>query len=202
MLLYGKIIKLKKKINDFRKKINTISEINESQQRIAILSFDSEQVKFYDLRYVGMEPLATIDNIKGSGFQNNMLKLNPNILAISGTYIYIIDINSFLLIHSINCFFANNCITTSLRLIRNKGYFFVSQAYTNNWNDDIEKGTIGYYEYDFINPMIPDCNTLYKNAEKVHAHDHFIKSIRVIDSDTIVSGSADGKIKFWKLKEI
>ena len=194
--------KIKKTINDFHKRINTISEINENQQRIAILSFDSQQVKFYDLRYPEMEPLATIENISGSGLQNNMLRLNQNMLAISGTYIYIIDINSFLLIYSINCIFANDSITTSLKLVGNKAYFFVSQAMTNNYLDEIEKGTIGYYEYEFINTLIPDYNTLLKIGEKTNCHDSFITSIRVINSDTFVSASLDGKIKFCKLKKI
>ena len=36
--------KIKKSINDFHKQINTISEINEPQQRIAILSFNEEKL--------------------------------------------------------------------------------------------------------------------------------------------------------------
>ena len=194
--------KVKKRINDFNKKINTITEIHEGQQRIAILSFYSEEVKFYDLRYSGVLPLASIQNIKGSGLQNNMLKLNSNILAIAGTYLYIIDINSFMLTNSINCAFANDCISTSLYLKDNKGFFFVSQALTNNYLDDIEKGTLGYYEYDFNNVAIPEYNQLIKKGTKMHAHDNFIVSIRKINSDTFVSGSFDGKIKFWKLKQI
>ena len=201
-IIVWKNYQIKKTINDFHKKINTISEINEGQQRIAILSFGSQQVKFYDLRYTEMEPLATIENISGSGLQNNMLKLNQNMLAISGSYIYIIDINSFLLIYSINCIFANDSITTSLKLEGNKAYFFVSQAMTNNNLDEIEKGTIGYYEYKFINTFIPDYNTLIKIGEKTNCHDSFITSIRVINSNTFVSASLDGKIKFWKLKKI
>ena len=58
---------------------------------------------FFDLRYNGMELLATIGNIMGSGLQNNMLKLNRNILAISGIYFYIIDINSFIITNIISC---------------------------------------------------------------------------------------------------
>ena len=143
--------KIKKTINDFYRKINTICEIGGPQQRIAVLSFYSEVVKFYDLIYSQMQPLASIHDIKGSGLQNNMLKLNNNILAISGTYIYIIDINSFLLTNKINCVFANDTISTTLTIDNNKGYFFVSQALTNSFFDNIEKGTIGYYEYDFQN---------------------------------------------------
>ena len=194
--------KVKKRINDFFKKINTITEIHESQQRIAILSFYSEVVKFYDLRYNNVLPLASIENIKGSGFQNNMLKLNSNILAIAGTYIYIIDINSFMLTNSINCAFANDCISTSLILKDRKGFFFVSQALTNNYLDDIEKGTLSYYEYDFNNEVIPEYNQLIKKGSKMNAHDNFIVAIRKIKNDTLVSGSFDGKIKFWNLKEI
>ena len=194
--------KVKKRINDFCKKINTITEIHSGQQRIAILSFYSEVVKFYDLRYSEVLPLASIENIKGSGFQNNMLKLNSNILAIAGTYIYIIDINSFMLTNSINCAFANDCISTSLYLKDNKGFFFVSQALTNNYLDDIEKGTLGYYEYDFNNVVIPEYNQLIKKGSKMHAHDNFIVSIRNINDYTFVSGSFDGKIKFWNLKQI
>ena len=194
--------KIKKTINDFYRKINTICEINEPLQRIAILSLYSEVVKFYDLRYSQMEPLASIHDIKGSGLQNNMLKLNNNILAISGTYIYIIDINSFLLTNKINCVFANDTISTTLTIDNNKGYFFVSQALTNSFFDNIEKGTIGYYEYDFQNLLIPDYNPLFKIGKKTHAHEHFITSIRSINSDTFVSSSMDGKIKFWKLTTI
>ena len=87
--------KIKKCKNDFRHRINTITEINYGKERIAILSFGAEKVKFYDLRYKDLEALATIGNIEGSGFKNNMLKLNENMLAIAGTYIYIIVINSF-----------------------------------------------------------------------------------------------------------
>ena len=47
--------------------------------------------------------ITIIDNILGSGLQNNILKLNENILVISGTYIYIIDINSFILTNKSNC---------------------------------------------------------------------------------------------------
>ena len=194
--------KIKKTINDFYRKINTICEINEPLQRIAILSLYSEVVKFYDLRYSQMEPLASIHDIKGSGLQNNMLKLNNNILAISGTYIYIIDINSFLLTNKINCVFANDTISTTLTIDSNKGYFFVGQALTDGFLDGVEKGTIGYYEYDFQNLLIPDYNPLFKIGKKTHAHEHFITSIRSINSDTFVSSSLDGKIKFWKLTTI
>ena len=194
--------KIKKTINDFYRKINTICEINEPLQRIAILSLYSEVVKFYDLRYSQMEPLASIHDIKGSGLQNNMLKLNNNILAISGTYIYIIDINSFLLTNKINCVFANDTISTTLTIDNNKGYFFVGQALTDGFLDGVEKGTIGYYEYDFQNLLIPDYNPLFKIGKKTHAHEHFITSIRSINSDTFVSSSLDGKIKFWKLTTI
>ena len=206
----GKIIvwndfKVYKTINDFKKRINTISEINEMQQKIAILSFYSETVKFYDLRYSEMKPLTSISNIKGSGFQNNMLKLNNNILAIAGSYIYIIDLNSFIVTNTISCVFANDAISTSLILEDDesvKGFFFVGQALTNSFTDDKEKGTIGYYEYDFNNRVIPDDNPLYKIGSKVHAHDHFITSIRSINFETFVTGSMDGKIKFWKIVEI
>ena len=194
--------KIKKTINDFYRKINTICEINEPLQRIAILSLYSEVVKFYDLRYSQMQPLASIHDIKGSGLQNNMLKLNNNILAISGTYIYIIDINSFLLTNKINCVFANESISTTLTIDNNKGYFFVGQALADCFFDAVEKGTIGYYEYDFQNLLIPDYNPLFKIGKKTHAHEHFITSIRSINSDTFVSSSLDGKIKFWKLTTI
>ena len=191
-----------KTINDFKKRINTISEINETKQRIAILSFSSETVKFYDLRYTEMEPLTSIRNIKGSGLQNNMLKLNDNILAIAGTFIYIIDLNSFIVTNKINSGFGNDTISTYLKLEDDKGYFFISQALTNSFSDENEKGIIGYYEYDFNNPVVPDNNPLYKIGSKVHAHDHFITSIRSINFETFVTGSMDGKIKFWKLVEI
>ena len=191
-----------KTINDFKKRINTISEINETKQRIAVLSFSSKTVKFYDLRYSEMEPLTSIRNIKGSGLQNNMLKLNDNILAIAGTFIYIIDLNSFIVTNKINSGFGNDTISTYLKLEDDKGYFFVSQALTNSFTDENEKGIIGYYEYDFNDPVVPDNNPLYKIGSKTHAHDHFITSIRSINFETFVTGSMDGKIKFWKLVEI
>ena len=194
--------KPKKRINDFNNRINTITEINAKLQTIAILSFNQEQIKFYDLRYSSLQPIETIEDIKGSGLQNNMLKLNKNILAVAGTYLYIIDINSYIVTNKINCVYANDCISTSLTVIDDKGFFFVSQALTNVWFNEIEKGTLGYYEYDFIDDIIPDKNPLIKIASKNHCHELFISSIKKIDSDTIVTGAYDGKIKFWKLKPI
>ena len=44
-------------------------------------------------------------------------------------------------------------------------------------------------------------NTLVKLASKSKCHDDYITSIKQIDSKTIVTGSYDGKIKFWNLKE-
>ena len=194
--------KVKKRINDFINRINTITEINAKLQTIAILSFNQEQIKFYDLRYSYLQPIATIEDIKGSGLQNNMLKLNKNILAVAGTYLYIIDINSYIITNRINCVYANDCISTSLTIDDGKGFFFVSQALTNVWFNEVEKGTLGYYEYDFIDEVIPDKNPLIKVASKNHCHDLFISSIKKIDSDTFVTGAYDGKIKFWRLKSI
>ena len=194
--------KPKKRINDFCNRINTITEINAKLQTIAILSFNQEQIKFYDLRYSSLQPIETIEDIKGSGLQNNMLKLNKNMLAVAGTYLYIIDINSYIVTNKINCVYANDCISTSLTVIDDKGFFFMSQALTNVWFNEIEKGTLGYYEYDFVDEIIPDKNPLIKVASKNHCHELFISSIKKIDSDTIVTGAYDGKIKFWKLKPI
>ena len=73
---------------------------------------------------------------------------------------------------------------------------------TNIWDDDLEKGTIGFYEYNFKDFLIPDDNPLIKVASKNHCHDLFISSIRRIDDDTVVSGVYDGKIKFWIIKHI
>ena len=131
-----------------------------------------------------------------------MIKLNQNMLAIAGTYLYIVDANSFVLTNKINCFYANDCISISLSMKKNKGYYFVGQAMTNQWNDNLEKGTIGYYEYNFDNFDEPDDNPLIKVASRNHCHDSFITSIRRIDDDTLVSGAYDGKIKFWKIKDI
>ena len=192
--------KLKKKGNDFNDLINTITEVDENRQRIAILSFREEQIKFYDLRTSYLFCIETICNIKGSGFKNNMLKLNNNILAVSGTYIYIIDLNSLIVTNMINCIYANDSISSFH--FNNRGFFFVSQALTDLWFDDLDKGTLGYYQYNFKNEIIPDKNTLVKLASKSKCHDHFISSIKQIDSETIVTGSFDGKIKFWNLKEI
>ena len=191
-----------KSINDFHKRINTITEINERQQRIAILSFNEEKVKFYDLKFSFLKPLSTIDNIKGSGFQNNMVKLNDNLLAISGSYMYIVDTTSFTVINSIYCFYANDCISAPLSLIDNKGYFFVGQAMTNKFDDYLEKGTIGYYEYEFKDDSNPDENPLIKIASKNLCHNSYITCIKSIDEDSLVTGSYDGKIKFWKIKDI
>ena len=52
-----------------------------------------------------------------------MIKLNQNMLAIAGTYMYIIDTNNFMITNIINCFYANDCISITLHLIGNKGYF-------------------------------------------------------------------------------
>ena len=193
--------KYKKSINDFLKIINTVTDIN-SLNQIAILSFNEELIKFYDLRYTLVKPIATITHIQGSGYKNNMLKLNKNILAVSGSYIYIIDTKSFIIANIVNCFYSNVCISNSLSLIGKKGYLFVGQALTNKFDDSFEKGTIGYYEYNFNDSLIPDKNTLIKIASKNHCHELFINSIRSFGNDTFVTGSYDGKIKFWKLKYI
>ena len=194
-------LQIKNTINDFNKQISTITEICEKRQRLAILSFYEEQVKFYDLSYTSLKPLATISDIKGSGFQNNMLQLSQNIIAIAGTFIYIIDIDSFILTNKFYCIYANDSISMPLSLIDNKAYFFVGQAMTDKWDDDLEKGTIGYYEYEFKNETYPESNPLIKKAERSTCHHSFILSIRTI-GDTFVTGSYDGKIKFWKLKDI
>ena len=171
-----------------------------ARQKIAILSFPCEKVKFYDLRYSNLECIATIGNIKGSGFKNNMLQLNNNILAIAGTYIYIIDLNSLIVTNQINCVYANDCISSFH--FNNKGYFFVSQALTNYFNNEIEKGTLSYYQYNFKDEFIPEKNTLVKLGSKSGCHKLFINSIKQIDSKTIVTGGFDGKIKFWNLIEL
>ena len=100
----------------------------------------------------------------------------------------------------INCIYANDSISSFH--FNNRGFFFVSQALTDLWFDDLDKGTLGYYQYNFKNEIIPDKNTLVKLASKSKCHDKFISSIKQIDSETIVTGSFDGKIKFWNLKEI
>ena len=123
-----------------------------------------------------------------------MLKLNDNILAVAGTYIYIIELNTLILTNRINCIFAN--ITISNFLFNQIGYFFVSQS------NDFEKGTLGYYCYNINNWVLLEYNTLVKLASKSKCHDDFINSIKQIDSKTIVTGSYDGKIKFWNLKEL
>ena len=192
--------KIKKKGNDFFDLINTITEVDEIRQRIAILSFRKEQIKFYDLRYSYVFCIETIYNIEGIGFKNNMLKLNSNILAVSGSYIYIIDINSLIVTNRIYCINAN--VSISSFHFNKRGFFFVSQALTDLWFNDLDKGTLGYYQYNFEDERFPDNNTLVKLASKSKCHDNFISSIKQIDSETIVTGSFDGKIKFWNLKEI
>ena len=189
--------KIKKVLNDIKGYINTICLIGTI---VAILSFKLEMVKFYDLRYSCLECIETIRDIKGSGFKNNMLKLNPNILAISGTYIYIIDLNSLIVTNRIYCLYANDSISSFH--FNKKGYFFVSQALTHLWNNDIEKGILGYYQYNFKSEIIPEYNSLIKLASKSKCHNNFISAIKQLDKKTIVTGSFDGKIKFWNLKEI
>ena len=191
---------IKKRGNDFHSYINTISETKNNTQGIAILSFKEELIKFYDLRYSTLECIETITNIKGSGLKNNMLKLNENILAVSGTYIYIIDLNALIVTNMINCVYANDCISNFH--FNDKGFFFVSQALTHSWTDELEKGILAYYQYNFNDPIYPDVNTLVKLASKPNSHDHFICSIKQVDSKTIVTGGFDGKIKFWVLNEI
>ena len=192
--------KVKKRSYDFDNYINTITEVNNKLQHIVILCFKETKIKFYDLRYSTLECIATINDILGSGFKNNMLKLNDNILAVSGTYIYIIDLNALIVTNKINCIFANNSIS-NFHFNKN-GYFFVSQALTNLCNSEFEKGILGYYQYNFKNKIIPDDNSLVKLASKHKCHDNYITSIKQIDSKTIVTGGFDGKIKFWIIKEI
>ena len=199
-ILVWKDYVIKKSGNDFHSYINTISETKDNTQGIAILSFKEELIKFYDLRYSTLECIETITNIKGSGLKHNMLKLNENILAVSGTYIYIIDLNALIVTNMINCVYANDCISNFH--FNEKGFFFVSQALTHLWTDELEKGILAYYQYNFNDPIYPDVNTLVKLASKPNSHDHFISSIKQIDSNTIVTGGFDGKIKFWVLKEI
>ena len=193
-------LQIKNSIKDFNKPISTITEICKKRQRIAVLSFCEEQVKFYDLSYTSLKPIATINGIKGSGLQNNMLQLSQNIIAIAGTFLYILDIDSFILTNKFYCIYANDCISMPLSLIDNKACFFVGQAMTNNWKDNLEKGTIGYYEYEFKSENFPESNPLIKKASRSKCHTSFILSIRTI-GDTIVTGSYDGKIKFWKLSK-
>ena len=189
-----------KKGNDFHNYVNTITETDKERQKIAILSFPCEKIKFYDLRYSNLESIATIGNIKGSGFINNMLQLNKNILAVAGTYIYIIDLNSLIVTNQINCIYANNCISSFH--FNKKGFFFVSQALTNLFNNEIEKGILAYYQYNFNDEIIPEKNTLVKLGSKSGCHKLFICSIKQIDPRTIVTGGLDGKIKFWNLIEL
>jgi len=191
---------IKKTGNDFHSYINTITETKENTQGIAILSFKEELIKFYDLRYSTLECLETIPNIKGSGLKNNMLRLNENILAVAGTYIYIIDLNSLIVTNMINCCYANESISTFH--FNNKGYFFVSQSLNHTWTDEYEKGILGFYQYNFKDPLYPDVNTLVKLASKTNGHDDCITAIKQIDSETIATGGMDGKIKFWNLNEI
>ena len=191
---------IKKTGNDFHSYINTITETKENTQGIAILSFKEELIKFYDLRYSTLECLETIPNIKGSGLKNNMLRLNENILAVAGTYIYIIDLNSLIVTNMINCCYANESISTFH--FNNKGYFFVSQSLNHTWTDEYEKGILGFYQYNFKDPLYPDVNTLVKLASKANGHDDCITAIKQIDSETIATGGMDGKIKFWNLKEL
>ena len=189
-----------KKGNDFHNYINTITETDQERQKISILSFSCEKVKFYDLRYSNLECIATIGNIKGSGLKNNMLQLSKNILAIAGTYIYIIDLNSLIVTNQINCALANDCISSFH--FNKKGYFFISQALTSLFNNEMEKGILSYYQYTFNDEIIPEKNTLIKLASKPGCHKLFITSIKQIDSKTIVTGGFDGKIKFWNLNGI
>ena len=191
---------IKKTGNCFHSCINTITETKENTQGIAILNFKEEVIKFYDLRYSTLECLETITNIKGSGRKNNMLRLNENILAVAGTFIYIIDLNSLIVTNMINCLYANESISTFH--FNNKGYFFVSQALNHAWTDEYEKGILGYYQYNFKDPLYPDNKTLTKSASMPNGHDDFITAIKQVDSETIATGGLDGKIKFWNLKDI
>ena len=191
---------IKKTINDFHYHINTITETKSFTQGVAILSFNEEVIKFYDLRYSNLECIETISGIKGSGIKNNMLKLNENILAVAGTYIYIIDLNALIITNMVNCVYTNSCISNFH--FNEKGYFFVSQAQNYSWTEESEKGILAYYKYNYIDPIYPDANTMIKLASKPFSHDDFICSIKQVDAKTILTGGYDGKIKFWVLKEI
>ena len=189
-----------KKANDICDYINSIIEIDNDE--IAVLCFKKEKINFYDLfHYSTFLCINSIYNIKGSGLKNNMLKLNENILAVAGTYIYIIDLRYLQVINQIYCFYANDSISSFH--FNNKGFFFVSQALTNDYNDDdLDKGILGYYQYCFDDKDYPEYNRLFKLASKIKCHEHFIYTIKKIDSETIVTGSYDGKMKFWNLKKI
>ena len=188
-----------KKANDSCDYINSIIEVDNDQ--IAVLCFKKEKINFYDLfHYSTFLCINSIYNIKGSGLKNNMLKLNENILAVAGTFIYIIDLKCLQVINQIYCFYANDSISSFH--FNNKGFFFVSQALTDQSHDDLEKGILGYYQYYFDNKEYPEYNRVYKLASKIKCHEHFIYTIKKIDSETIVTGSYDGKMKFWNLKKI
>ena len=81
-------------------------------------------------------------------------------------------------------------------------FLLARQALTHLWTDDLEKGTLGYYQYNYNNELYPDENSIVKLASKNKCHEHYITSIKQIDSKKFVTGSYDGKIKFWNLKDI
>jgi WD40 repeat protein len=185
--------------NVFHNYINTVCEIDNNQ--IAVLCFGKEKINFYDLlKYSNFLCLGSILNIKGSGLKNNMLKINENILAVAGSYIYIIDLRILQVINQINCVYANDTISSFH--FNKKGYFFISQALTHLFNNELEKGILGYYQYLVDDNENIENNKLIKLASKHKCHEHFIYAIKQIDSETIVTGSYDGKVKFWNLKKI
>ena len=193
--------KITKYANNFNDLIDSITEINTSKRQIAALCSNRSQVKFYDLRYSELICIATINDIKGSRFKNNIINVNYNIIAIVGYYIYIVDVNSFIVTNKINCVYINSCISI---LSEEKGscYFLVGQGLLNCYTDEIENVILGYYEYNLKDEIIPDYNSLIKLASKTFSHEKLITSIRKIEDNIIVTGSYDGKIKIWKLTKI
>lgn len=171
---------IKKILNDFKYPINTICEGKMCSQNIAILSFNERLIKFYDLIYSCTESIATIENISGSGLKNNMLKLNENLLAVAGSFFYIIDLNFYHVVNRIYCVYAIDSISNFH--FNEQGYFFVSQALTHLCNNGFEKGILSYYHYNFNDQFFHEKNTLVKLASKIKCHHSFITSIKQIDS--------------------
>lgn len=188
-----------KKTNDFEDYIDNVLDIGNNQ--IAVLCFKKEAINFYDLfTYSNLLPIGSIDDIIGIGSKNNLLKLNDNILAVAGAFMYLIDLRYLQLINKINCAYSNDSISNFH--FNNQGFFFVSQILAHTYNSECERGILGYYQYCFDDDKYPIKNKLIKLASKQKCHDNSIIAIRKIDSETIVTGSKDGKMKFWNLKKI
>ena len=162
-----------------------------SREIIAVLSSKSRVVKFFDYRkYSSIHCLGTLEGVSVSSCKNNMMMLTDILLGISGTYLYIVDINIYEVVGKISTFLAN--IAISPFYFNEEKEFFISQGSSE------EIGLLGYYRFEIENSY--QKGTLKKLASRSKCHSGCIISMRKIEDRTVVTAGQEGLIKFWKIK--